>query len=203
MFWVGEGPRSMINIEETSKRRPLFSLPGDFFEEECYDEQSPEKKRRLTPEQIVGKGNKHISYELDDNLCVENLYSFEACLVTYCGLLLIMVHLLEKSFGLENKLEPEQKTQLAKKLGMQPRQVASLTEKLQAKEATITSSTGQESDLPAGIANASALQVSEKVEDHLSSGSTGSAVVDEEGPHLVDSGDSYLPNDNHPGCVSS
>ncbi|XP_038702742.1 homeobox-leucine zipper protein HAT5-like [Tripterygium wilfordii] len=55
---VFRGPRSMINIEETSKRRPLFSLPGDFFEEECYDEQSPEKKRRLTPEQSFGLENK-------------------------------------------------------------------------------------------------------------------------------------------------
>lgn len=34
------------------------------------------------------------------------------------------MHLLEKSFEAENKLEPEKKTQLAKKLGMQPRQVA-------------------------------------------------------------------------------
>ncbi|CAI0455947.1 unnamed protein product [Linum tenue] len=83
---VFRGQRTMLSMEDNSKRRPFFSSPGDFYDEEYYDEQSPEKKRRLSAEQKV--------------------------------------HLLEKSFETENKLEPERKTELAKKLGLQPRQVA-------------------------------------------------------------------------------
>lgn len=42
----------MMKMEDSSKRRPFFSSPEDLYDEEYYDEQSPEKKRRLTPEQV-------------------------------------------------------------------------------------------------------------------------------------------------------
>ncbi|KAA8548088.1 hypothetical protein F0562_004651 [Nyssa sinensis] len=202
------GTRSVINMEETSKRRPFFSSSEELYDEEYYDEQLPEKKRRLTAEQV---------------------------------------HMLEKTFEAENKLEPERKTQLAKKLGLQPRQVAvwfqnrrarwktkqlerdydqlkssydsllsdydsllkekeklkaevvSLTEKLQAKE---VAGAPKSEPLPADAPLVSTLLVNVKVEDRLSTGSGGSAVVDEDGPQLVDSGDSYFPNDEYPGCVA-
>lgn len=40
------------------------------------------------------------------------------------------------------------------------------------------------------------ISVTVKVEDRLSTGTGGSAVVEEDGPQLVDSGDSYFPNDD-------
>lgn len=57
---------------------------------------------------------------------------------------------------------------------------------------------------PAAVdeADVQALQFSVKVDDRLSSRSGGSAVIDEEGPQLVDSGDSYLLCANYPGCVA-
>ncbi|XP_048433824.1 homeobox-leucine zipper protein HAT5-like [Pyrus x bretschneideri] len=228
---VFRGPRSMMGLmdQESSRRRPFFSSSSsqdELFDEEYYDEQLPEKKRRLTPDQV---------------------------------------HMLEKSFETENKLEPERKTQLAKKLGLQPRQVAvwfqnrrarwktkqleqdydllkssydtllsnydsilkenqklksqvvSINEKLGGKEqANSTKAAAFAADdhddekrgplLPAGdqmteVVPITSLQYScsVKVEDRLSSGSGGSAVVDEaEGPQPVDSSDSYnFPNNIH------
>ncbi|PSS30393.1 Homeobox-leucine zipper protein [Actinidia chinensis var. chinensis] len=203
---IFRGPRSVMGMEETIKRRPFLTSPDEVFDEEYYDEQSPEKKRRLTPEQVL---------------------------------------LLEQSFEEENKLEPERKTQLAKKVGLQPRQVAvwfqnrrarwktkqlerefdclkssyesllsecdsirkeneklkaevvSLTEKVQAKEVAGVTSDPVPEDAPI----LSPLQLNVKAEDRLSSGSSGSAVVDEDGPQLMDSGDSYFLNDNYPGCM--
>ncbi|KAF3959884.1 hypothetical protein ACB098_01G271600 [Castanea mollissima] len=202
---IFRGGRAIMSMEESSKRRSFFSSPDDLFDEEYYDEQLPEKKRRLSPEQV---------------------------------------HLLEKSFETENKLEPERKTQLAKKLGLQPRQVAvwfqnrrarwktkqlerdydvlkssydslysnydtlvkeheklksevvSLNEKLQAKGVAGADILAQKAEpLPGDITNVSALQFSVKVEDRLS---CGSDVVDEDGPQILDTGDSYFPSDNYP-----
>ncbi|KAK9119667.1 hypothetical protein Scep_017760 [Stephania cephalantha] len=90
LFTVG-GAIKLSMDEGSSKRRPFFTTSSSstsdelLFDDELYDEQLPEKKRRLNPDQV---------------------------------------QMLEKSFETENKLEPERKTQLAKKLGLQPRQVA-------------------------------------------------------------------------------
>lgn len=186
-----------------------MSSLDDMLEEEYYDEQLTEKKRRLSPEQV---------------------------------------HMLERSFEQDNKLEPERKTELAKKLGLQPRQVAvwfqnrrarwktktlerdydrlkssydiltsdfdsivkeneklkaevvSLTEKLQPKVVQEISITAQDSSIASAEGgDAPAPQDNVKLEDHFSTGSGGSAVVDDlDGPQLVDSGDSYFPDNDYP-----
>lgn len=221
MLFLGNGSSGfrgqtlMMSMGDSPKRRPFFTTSSeDLYDDEYYDEQLPEKKRRLTPDQVV---------------------------------------MLEKNFEEENKLEPERKTQLAKKLGLQPRQVAvwfqnrrarwktkqlerdydllkssydsllanyetmakendklksevlSLTETLQAREANGPLKLGPDPNhvdpIPDDPAQNSAQQLSTKAEDLLSSGSTvGSAVVNEDmNPQLVDSGDSYFPG--YPPCV--
>ncbi|KAF0899155.1 hypothetical protein E2562_013376 [Oryza meyeriana var. granulata] len=80
-------PTAVLGMDEAraAGKRPFFKTHEELLEEEYYDEQAPEKKRRLTAEQV---------------------------------------QLLERSFEEENKLEPERKTELARRLGMAPRQVA-------------------------------------------------------------------------------
>ncbi|RWW38695.1 hypothetical protein BHE74_00056054 [Ensete ventricosum] len=91
-----------------------------------------------------------------------------------------------RSFEAENKLEPERKSELALKLGMQPRQVASRT----AASAAAAGIAGTKSDVQAAasVADPATLVVQTKAEDRLSAGSGGSAVVDGEAANqLVDS----------------
>ncbi|CAH8340484.1 unnamed protein product [Eruca vesicaria subsp. sativa] len=232
MFFLNpavQGGRSMMNMEESSsKRRPFFCSHEDLYDDDYYDEQTPDKKRRLTTQQV---------------------------------------HLLEKSFETENKLEPERKTQLAKKLGLQPRQVAvwfqnrrarwktkqlerdfhllkstydqllsnydsilkdnhllrsevtTLAEKLQAKEETSNEPPGQVPEAnphqqqQLDPVNMNQIEPPIKTEDRLSSGST---VLDEDAPQLLDCCDSYFPSivpihqpeehnnnasDNHQSCL--
>ncbi|RWW32216.1 hypothetical protein GW17_00003114 [Ensete ventricosum] len=102
-----------------------------------------------------------------------------------------------RSFEAENKLEPERKSELALKLGMQPRQVASRT----AASAAAAGIAGTKSDVQAAasVADPATLVVQTKAEDRLSAGSGGSAVVDGEAANqLVDSSEvSYFREGCH------
>jgi len=50
----------MLGLEEgRGVKRPFFTSPDELLEEEYYDEQLPEKKRRLTPEQVVNCSSWH------------------------------------------------------------------------------------------------------------------------------------------------
>ncbi|KAK1291585.1 Homeobox-leucine zipper protein HOX16 [Acorus calamus] len=190
--YIFRGGRTAMNMEEGSKRRLFFTSPDDFIEEEYYDEQLPEKKRRLTP---------------------------------------------SRSFETENKLEPERKTQLAKKLGLQPRQVAVWFQNRRARWKTkqlekdfdlLKSSydsllsdydnVSKENDLLRskitiltenlnGKEPTNVIMKEKTVPvtgDRISSGSSGgSAVMDvEEGPQLMaDSDESYFPGDHELGPI--
>ncbi|CDP14863.1 unnamed protein product [Coffea canephora] len=86
------GSRSMVSFEDVNgRKRSNNSFYHSYDQEERVDEEleeyfrQPEKKRRLTADQVL---------------------------------------FLEKSFEDENKLEPERKAELAKELGLQPRQIA-------------------------------------------------------------------------------
>lgn len=47
------GAKSVLGMEETLTSRPFFSSHEELMEEDYYDEQLPEKKRRLSPEQVT------------------------------------------------------------------------------------------------------------------------------------------------------
>lgn len=84
-------------------------------------------------------------------------------------------------------------------------QVVSLAEKLQAKEEIGTPPSMVQKVEPleaeADAATAPPAPCRVKVEDRLSSGTGASGVVDEDGPQLLDSGDSYFQNADYPGCL--
>lgn len=74
-------------------------------------------------------------------------------------------------------------------------QVVSLTEKLQAQEVVMDQQT-----LPPPENIDGGVHTGIKTKDGQSSGSGGSAVVDEDSPQLIDSGNSYFPDD-YPSCM--
>lgn len=43
----------VVGEERSTAKRPFFTSPDEIYEDEYYEEQLPEKKRRLTPEQVL------------------------------------------------------------------------------------------------------------------------------------------------------
>lgn len=82
-------------------------------------------------------------------------------------------------------------------------QVVYLTEKLQAEEVAGAPISGQKPDPnPEDVPDFPPLQMNVKSEDRLSTGTSGSAVVDEDVLQLMDSGDSYFLNTDYPPYVA-
>ncbi|RLM79360.1 homeobox-leucine zipper protein HOX16-like isoform X1 [Panicum miliaceum] len=165
------GGRPMLGLEEgRGVKRPFFTSPDELLEEEYYDEQLPEKKRRLTPEQprqvAVWFQNRRARWKTKQ---LER--DFDRLKASFDALRADHDVLLQDNHHLRS-------------------QVASLTEKLQEKEVTeggadaevlpvdVKASLADDVEEPATEA-ATAFEAHQvKSEDRLSTGSGGSAVVD-------------------------
>lgn len=75
-----------------------------------------------------------------------------------------------------------------------------MTEKLQPEETA--GEPDQKHDNSVVEAPPPCLELAVKVEDRLSTGSDGSAVVDDDSRQLLDSGDSYFPDNDYPDCMA-
>ncbi|CAI9766752.1 unnamed protein product [Fraxinus pennsylvanica] len=210
---IFQGAKSVMNMEETAKKRPFFSTPEELYDEEYFDQKLPEKKRRLTLEQV---NLLEKSFEAEKRLEPER----KTQLAKNLGLQpqQVAVWFQNRRARWRNKqLERDHDhlkssyecllsnyDSILKENEQLKAEVLSMTEKLGPKELAGEPVYYQISDtLPVVASPAPSLQISVKVEDRLSTGSDGSAVVDEGCPHLVDSGNSYFPENEYPGYVAA
>ncbi|RZS22499.1 hypothetical protein BHM03_00055333, partial [Ensete ventricosum] len=95
----------------------------------CYHCSGLRSRRRLLGSGIwrwilPGANKRRPFFTSPDEILEEEYYYDEQLPEKKRRLTTDQVHLLERSFEAENKLEPERKSELARKLGLQPRQVA-------------------------------------------------------------------------------